>query len=169
MSLKRFCSCKFCNKPYHRNNELVVHERTHTGEKPYICEVCGNGYASSKYLKRHLFTHTGLKPFKCDLCERAFARPENMRAHRKLHEKASNRLSTTNDTVASAFRASQIDSAMADPTVDDGNSSKHGAQDMYPFGNDISLPSSIPNDPDPTANSSNNESILQSFKIPDHL
>ncbi|XP_067933615.1 zinc finger protein OZF-like [Watersipora subatra] len=161
-------NCKFCNKPYHRNNELIVHERTHTGEKPYICEICGNGYASSKYLKRHLFTHTGLKPFKCDLCERAFARPENMRAHRKLHEKPSSRLTqSSGDTIASAFHVSQIESMMGEDTAAEGLSSPHNSvADFYQFSAAATIPVTNGVSSAPT---SDNESIMQSFKISDDL
>uniref|UniRef100_A0A7N6AX45 C2H2-type domain-containing protein n=1 Tax=Anabas testudineus TaxID=64144 RepID=A0A7N6AX45_ANATE len=58
--------CTVCGKTFLTANELRLHNRYHTGERPYKCEVCGKAFIQSGYLKSHMRIHTGEKPFKCD-------------------------------------------------------------------------------------------------------
>lgn len=57
--------CKYCPKEFFTNQQLLVHERMHTGERPVQCDLCPKTFLSSLALKKHRRVHTGEKPFEC--------------------------------------------------------------------------------------------------------
>ncbi len=50
-------SCEFCGKTFKFQSNLVVHRRSHTGEKPYKCHLCDHACTQASKLKRHMKTH----------------------------------------------------------------------------------------------------------------
>lgn len=57
--------CKYCPKEFFTSQQLLVHERMHTGERPVPCDLCPKTFLSSLALKKHRRVHTGEKPFEC--------------------------------------------------------------------------------------------------------
>lgn len=77
--------CKFCKKSFSFQNQLLVHVRQHTGEKPFVCRFCSKDFASIKVLRVHERIHTGEKPYKCPYCNKRFSAYANLVVHRRIH------------------------------------------------------------------------------------
>ncbi|GBN59404.1 Zinc finger protein 84 [Araneus ventricosus] len=77
--------CPKCGKRFSRETHLVVHYRTHTGEKPFPCDKCDKRFSTKYALTTHLRTHTGEKPYSCDQCDKRFSTKSGLNRHSFTH------------------------------------------------------------------------------------
>nr|XP_027231792.1 protein glass-like [Penaeus vannamei] len=54
--------CPFCSRRFRRRDGLVLHVRTHTGERPYACPHCPVAFAQKSHLNRHIRTVHKVEP-----------------------------------------------------------------------------------------------------------
>lgn len=51
--------CQDCGKRFYDSNDLRIHQRTHSGEKPFECLKCNKLFADSRVLNQHSKIHSG--------------------------------------------------------------------------------------------------------------
>lgn len=49
--------CSFCAYRTDYQTNLIAHQRTHTGERPFRCNFCAKGFAQKSNLKSHMKRH----------------------------------------------------------------------------------------------------------------
>lgn len=78
--------CVKCEKSYSTREEAQKHLETHSTEyKPYACETCSKTFKNRYQLVIHTRTHTGEKPFECPVCKKTFSMSSNLQKHMDTH------------------------------------------------------------------------------------
>ncbi|MCP9265326.1 putative regulation of transcription [Dirofilaria immitis] len=73
--------CRVCDKRFTRNSQLNEHNLKHANEKPFKCHLCHKGFTRKNKLNEHNLIHTGEKPFKCHECDKRFSRGYTLKRH----------------------------------------------------------------------------------------
>lgn len=77
--------CMECGIAFHYACDLLVHMRTHTGERPYHCAECGAAFSKNSQLKVHSRKHVGAKLLSCRYCGASFSRLNFLTQHEQKH------------------------------------------------------------------------------------
>ena len=95
---RRSYQCTVCLKEFTQKGNLIVHIRTHTGERPYQCDRCQKTFTQKSNLTVHLRTHTGERPFQCTVCPKAYTSSTGLQYHRQRAHPPPNPLSQLNQS-----------------------------------------------------------------------
>ncbi|XP_073422397.1 zinc finger protein 184-like [Dendrobates tinctorius] len=74
-----------CGKYFAQKSIFVIHQRTHTGEKPFSCSECGKCFNNKSDCVKHQRIHTGEKPFSCSECGKCFSNKSDCVKHQRIH------------------------------------------------------------------------------------
>ena len=82
--------CEVCQKMFSEKSRLLIHLRTHSGERPWVCEDCGFSCTQKDNLRIHReFKHPASgqqdKKFTCDICSASFLTSSNLKRHVLTH------------------------------------------------------------------------------------
>ncbi|XP_037079187.1 oocyte zinc finger protein XlCOF7.1-like [Pollicipes pollicipes] len=77
--------CQYCSRSFPSSGTLVVHERTHTGERPFSCAQCSKPYISKATLDAHVAAFHRVNKFECSECERTYPSESRLKRHQVTH------------------------------------------------------------------------------------
>nr|XP_034838196.1 zinc finger protein 182-like [Maniola hyperantus] len=77
--------CSYCDYRASNAEQVKIHERLHTGEKPFVCKTCGAGFHRKSSYLQHVAIHLPEKTVQCDQCPARFKSVTLMRIHKNRH------------------------------------------------------------------------------------
>ncbi|XP_073521110.1 uncharacterized protein [Phyllobates terribilis] len=77
--------CNICGKRFATKSTLIIHQKIHTREKPYCCTECQRRFPCNSQLIIHQRTHTGEKPYSCSECGKGFISNSDLLRHTRIH------------------------------------------------------------------------------------
>ncbi|XP_015811966.3 zinc finger protein 567 [Nothobranchius furzeri] len=77
--------CTFCGKRFHQVCSMKYHERSHTGEKLYFCKMCGKSFSYCTPFRFHMKIHSNEKPYSCETCDKSFRSRDKLKLHTRTH------------------------------------------------------------------------------------
>ena len=51
----------------------------------FVCPVCGKKASSKQNINVHIRVHTGEKPYSCNVCGKQFTQKSNLNSHKIVH------------------------------------------------------------------------------------
>lgn len=100
---KTLLKCGYCGQVFKFLSQFVIHQRVHTGERPFKCPECDKAFSKNSNLNLHLKTHRKNDRYqKCRVCKLKFSSSEyadHLRSH-ALEQEVENKKSERNSAVS---------------------------------------------------------------------
>lgn len=78
--------CNDCGRSYGQKCHLSHHYRTyHLKYKPYVCDICEMSFGEKQTLVVHQRIHSGDRPYECNFCTQQFFTTSKLHDHYKKH------------------------------------------------------------------------------------
>jgi hypothetical protein len=76
-------ACGRCGRRFKRRSALIIHQRIHSGDRPFACPFagCGLRFSDGSNFRRHRLLHEGGDVFFCSLCGGRFSRKQGLLRH----------------------------------------------------------------------------------------